>query len=121
MAFYARLAYEEEFTVLENSILIFDDIEVNLGNGYSTASGSFTTFTAGYYVFTLFFQTNLSVDSDLAIMVNDEAVCSGSGATSWQQGTCTAAVELNVGDVVNVKALTHDAVLFGGSAGKINE
>ena len=53
-------------------------------------------------------------------MVNDEAVCCGSGATSYHQETCTAAVELDVGDVVNVKALAHDAVLFGGSAGKIN-
>ena len=106
--------------MLEDSILIFDTVEVNLGNSYSTASGSFTTLVSGYYVFTLFYQSTNTIDSDLAILVNDQILCSGSGASNYQQGTCTAAVELQVGDVVNVKSLAGDSILYGGDAGKVN-
>ena len=119
MAFYAyRSGISEAYTVLQDSIAIFDIAETNLGNGYSTSSGSFTALASGYYVFTLFFQTRGDTDSDLAITVNDEVLCAGDGANDYKFASCSAVVQLEVGDVVNVKAAAGDAVLHTGDAGR---
>ena len=119
MAFYAyRSGIAEAYTVLQDSISIFDIAETNLGNGYSTSSGSFTALASGYYVFTLFFQTRGDTDSDLVITVNDEVLCAGDGANDYKSGSCSAVVQLEVGDVVNVKAAAGDAVLHTGDAGR---
>ena len=95
----------------------------NLGNGYNTASGSFTALQHGYYIFTIFFQTNptLGEATDLAIMVNDNMVCRGDGdPADYNQGVCTAIVQLQVGDVVNVKAVYGDALLNGAKDGQVS-
>ena len=119
MAFYAyRSGIQESYTVLQDSIVIFDVAETNLGNSYSTSSGSFTAFTSGYYVFSLFFQTFDDTDSDLVITVNDSVLCAGDAAGGFIQASCTAVVELEAGDVVNVKASDGDVNLFTGDSGK---
>ena len=111
IAFYVHLP-EEEYTVTEGSILLYDQVVTNLGNGYNTASGSFTALQQGYYVFTIFSQGVTGHDSDLGILVNDNLVCTGDAVSdSYNQGTCSAIVELQVGDVVNVKSLHGSAVL----------
>ena len=119
VAFYAyRSGVSESYTVLQDSIVIFDIAETNLDNGYSTSSGSFTALTSGYYVFTLFFQTFGDTDSDLILTVNDEVLCAGDAVTNYDHASCSAVVELEAGDVVNVKAADGDAVLFTGDAGR---
>ena len=48
-------------------------------------------------------------------------VCRGDAVgDAHNQGTCSAVVELQVGDVVNVKAVSGNVYLFGGDGGKIN-
>ena len=69
----------------------------------------------------MFFQTVSSQDSDLGIMVNDNMVCRGDGVGGdYNQGTCSAVEELQVGDVVNVKATNGDVLLHDTSSGNIN-
>ena len=119
VAFYAyRSGIAESYTVLQDSICIFDIAETNLGNGYSTSSGSFTALASGYYVFTLFFQTRGDTDSDLVLTVNDEVLCAGDAVSVYDQASCSAVVQLEAGDVVNVKAAAGDAVLHTGDAGR---
>ena len=53
-------------------------------------------------------------------MMNDVPLCIGDAASDYKQGTCSAIVELHVGDVVNVKAIYGNVVLYGGESGKVN-
>ena len=92
--------------------------EVNLGDAYSTASGSFVAPVNGYYVFNLFMQTWDDADSDLALTVNDSIVCTVDAAADFQHSSCSAAVQLTAGDTVNVKAAHGDAILFVGDVGR---
>ena len=70
IAFYVHLP-EEEYSATEGSIIQYDQVVTNLGNGYNTTSGSFTALQHGYYVFNIFFQTVTDSDSDLGLFVND--------------------------------------------------
>ena len=111
IAFYVHLP-EEEYSATEGTIIQYDQVVTNLGNGYNTASGSFTALQHGYYVFNMFFQTVTDSDSDLGILVNDNLVCIGDAVSdNWNQGTCSAIVELQVGDVGNVKVIYGNAIL----------
>ena len=116
IAFYVHLP-QGEYPATDGSIIQYDQVVTNLGNGYNTASGSFTALQHGYYFFTMFFQTHQEADSDLAIMVNDVPACRGDAAREYDQGTCSVIVELQVGDVVNVKAV-GDVVLI--ATGNVN-
>ena len=71
------------YPATDGSIIQYDQVVTNLGNGYNTASGSFTALQHGYYVFTIFFETDHEADSDLAIMVNDVPVCIGDAARDF--------------------------------------
>ena len=119
IAFYVHMP-DGSYPLTDGSIVQYDQIVTNLGNGYNSASGSFTALQHGYYVFTMFFETDDSTPSELAILVNDVPLCVGDGAGEFKQGTCSAIVELHVGDVVNVKAIYGDVVLYGGDSGKVN-
>ena len=119
MAFYAyRSGVGEAYTVLQDSIVIFDIAETNLGNGYSTSSGSFTALASGYYSFSLFFQTWGDADSDLIITLNDSILCAADAAGGFKYAYCSAIVELEAGDVVNVKATSSDVILYLGDSGR---
>ena len=119
IAFYVHMP-DGNYPATDGSIIQYYQVVTNLGDGYNTASGSFTALQHGYYVFTIFFETDNEADSDPAIMVNDVPVCTGDAARVYDQGTCSAIVELNVGDVVNVKAIHGDVLLFGGESAKVN-
>ena len=45
-------------------------------------------------------------------------LCAGDGANDHKSGSCSAVVQLEVGDVVNVEAAAGDAVLHTGDAGR---
>ena len=90
----------------------------NLGNAYSTSSGSFTAPINGYYFFHIFATTFGDSETDLALLVNNEVLCGLDASNNYQQGTCSAVVQLNVGDVVNVKAVAGTAELYTGEVGK---
>ena len=112
ITFYVHLQ-EEEYTVTEGSIILYDQVVTNLGNGYNTASGSFTALQHGYYVFTIFFQGVTGPDSDLGILVNNNAVCVGDAVSDGNnQGTCSAIVELQVGDVYGDVVLRDNGFAF---------
>ena len=56
-------------------------------------------------------QTSQDVNSPLGIFLNSEAQCMAQGLTDYDQGTCSILMELQVGDVINVRAIVKDATL----------
>ncbi len=90
------------------SVVMFNKVRVNLGDGFNTNTGSFTCPVHGIYFFPLSFVSDEGKPSNLAVYVNDERLCV-TVAYTFGEATCSAMTELNVGDVVNVKALDKNA------------
>ncbi len=100
VAFYARNA-KIRSTVLD---VIFRDVITNHGNGYSNTTGSFTAPLGGIYVFHLqYVLSSHYMLSSLVIQVNGQVICNGYIGDIDDQGTCSAVIQLQQGDVVNVK------------------
>ncbi len=87
------------------SVLEFNRIRVNLGDGYDIQTGSFTTPVNGIYFFTLSFMSADTKHANLALYVNDERLCVTFARSTNNVATCSAMTELKVGDVVNVKGI----------------
>ena len=62
----------------------------------------------------MFFQTHDDSYSDLVLLVNDRVLCGADAPINFQHSSCTAAVQLEAGDVVNVKAIAGNANLWTG-------
>ena len=112
IAFYAYLSNTVLLT--EGSTVVFDQTSFNIANGYNNGNGSFTAPQSGYFFFTLFFQTYGNTDSDLAIFINDNILCSADGARNYDSAGCTAVAQLNQGDVAKVKVGGGNAHIFRG-------
>ncbi len=103
------------------SILVFKTVLINIGNGYNENSGAFTSPIRGIYFFMLSFMTHGNEGTTLGIYVNDETLCTAYESSASGTGSCSALKELNVGDVVNVKALYHGASLHAEGSGFKNQ
>ena len=109
MAFYVHLSQTTSITV--GSILIYDVIVTNVGNGYDVDLGSFIAPIHGLYYMELYMQTYQDVNSPLGIFLNSEPQCMAQGLVDYDQGTCSILMELQVGDVINVRAIAKDVSL----------
>ncbi len=98
VAFFAQNA-----EVVSDIDVIFRDVITNHGNGYDSNTGSFKAPLGGIYVFNVFYTTYLDDDNDLVMQVNRKAVCIGYANENYDMGVCSAVVQLDQGDVVNVK------------------
>ena len=96
MAFFARHAEIR-------SDVVFRTITTNQGNGYNNTTGRFTAPLKGVYVFDIFYTIPASADLYFAIQVNGNTVCAAYAVENWDVGVCSAVVQLELGDVVNVK------------------
>ena len=112
VAFYAYLS--NTVSQVEGSTLVFDQSSFNIANAYNNGNGLFTAPKSGYYFFTLFFQTFGTVDSDLAIFINDQILCAADGARDYDSAGCTAVAQLSQGDVAKVKVGHGSAHIFVG-------
>ena len=123
IAFHASLSSVIRGTT-NGQTIVFDQVDTNLGGGYSGATGVFTTPVAGTYVFSLTFFMYYTCSSQyvnsgyLYIMMNN---IQSIGVwlqldSSVNQGTAsgTTVLSLNKGDNVHVQAATAD-MYIGGS------
>nr|KAG5689364.1 hypothetical protein BaRGS_019738 [Batillaria attramentaria] len=98
----------------QRSTLKFDDVVINLGDGYSPLTGIFTAPVAGLYVFSLTSMTTIGRDpAQLAIVMQgtDLARTWGRGKHDVDdQGTKTVPAYLKKGDQVWVAQRLGDAV-----------
>ncbi len=102
-------------TFTKNSIVAYDQVLVNLGEGYNPSSGAFTVSVPGIYSFTLYFMTSQSKGSGLGIYVNNERQCTNYAYQPYGASSCSILKELKKGDVVNVKAFHgNGASLYTG-------
>ncbi len=95
---------KNKLTLNVGSILVFKTVLINLGDGYNKNSGAFTSPQRGIYFFMLSFMTHGHEGTTLGIYINDEILCTAYEAYASGTASCSALKELNVGDVVNVKA-----------------
>ncbi|XP_060076713.1 complement C1q-like protein 4 [Ylistrum balloti] len=91
-----------------NSPIPFDTVTINEGNGYSSATGVFTTPRDGVYMF----YTSVAVNGDDAVHAqlqkNGVSQCACT-STHYGSGSCMVIIPLTVGDKVFVKEVfgTH--------------
>ncbi len=96
-------------TLAKGDAVLFDTIVTNYGEAFDLTSGSFVAPRHGLYWFSSYMLTSDSaLPTDLCIMVNGACVCAESAGTdlindrAYDTGTCSALVELQPGDIVNV-------------------
>ena len=103
--------------------VVFNQVDTNLGGGYSGTTGIFTALVAGTYVFSLTFymyyrSSSYASAGELYIMQNNVQ-----SIRVWvrldnnaDQGTAsgTTVLSLNKGDQVYVKASTANMYIYGG-------
>ena len=96
----------------QGSILVFDVVLINIGDGYNKNSGAFTASVHGIYFFMLSFMTYGNEVTALGIYVNDVVLCTGYEQNLSGSASCSAMTELQVGDIINVRATRNSALHY---------
>ncbi len=120
VAFSVHLLGDKKINLPAGSVVIYDQVVTNIGNGYNKHTGIFTVPTAGTYFFNIYFMSYNPSTTALGIFVNNEVQCTSYGNTNYGVGTCSIIKDLNVGDVVSVVTLSYytaGAHLYGSGAG----
>ena len=113
VAFSAHIPGDKPMPVSLGSVILFDEVLTNLGNGYNKNSGSFTAPVAGTYSLSIYFMANHGRQCHLGIYVNGESKCTAYARDADMSG-CAIIEYINVGDVVNVKVFHgNDNTLYG--------
>ena len=109
IGFHARLTS----TMGQQGILLFDDILSNVGNNYDPSSGQFTAARQGIYFFS--FYADIDSDSTVEMYIGKTGVAQcwadgdGNGPDTIEQSiSCSAFMELDIGDVVYVYVWSSD-------------
>jgi hypothetical protein len=103
VAFYAGINGDP--SVRDDQVIIFDYVRTNIGNGYDTSTGIFTTPTSGVYVFYVNFLTHQHKSIDAMISRNYEDVqrlYAGTLQNRYGPGCNMATLSLNGGDKIYV-------------------
>ncbi len=90
----------------------FNQIRVNLGDGYDIETGTFSAPMHGIYFFTLSYMTSYDNYSNLGLFVNDERLCVTFANKPVNVATCSAMTELRVGDVISVRGFQAGGNLY---------
>ena len=86
----------------------FDNVLANLGGGYNVNTGSFTAPVQGLYFFMVYCMRNSNGgQSILAIYANNNRICTAKAYSVFAVATCSAFIQLEVGEVVNVRAASN--------------
>ncbi len=116
IGFHVTLNSAKQTLALGDAVL-YDTMITNYGEAFNLTSGSFVSPRHGLYGFSSYFiSTNPAVATNLCIMVNGMCVCSevaGHIERIFDTGSCSALVELQPGDVVQV-VLHYDGGSDGG-------
>ena len=113
VAFSAHILGDKSMPVSLGSVILFDEVLTNLGNGYNKNSGSFTAPVAGTYSLSIYFMADHGKHCHLGIYVNGESKCTAY-ANDIDMSGCAIIEYLDVGDVVNVKVFhATDNTLYG--------
>ncbi|WAQ93806.1 hypothetical protein MAR_006277 [Mya arenaria] len=100
-----------------NHIIIFSEMLINVGGGYNSASGTFTTPVAGSYLFTVSLCPKVGKSIFYKIVVKEDVVANGHsfGVSGYPCVYGNAIVQLDTNDVVYVKSSHYtDELLKNG-------
>ncbi len=89
--------------ISSNNNVIFRGVITNHGNAYNNETGFFIAPLGGIYVFHLYYLMDGNTNLYILIQVNNQVVCSGHAFENYDQGVCSAVVQLDQGDVVSVR------------------
>lgn len=98
-------------------VLVFDNVQTNIGSAYNKYSGTFTAPTNGVYVFTWTLFTNGNSYAFSQIVVNSQAFTSlitdSEKISDIHSSTGVIVVSLNREDLVFIR--THPTILSSGT------
>ncbi len=117
VAFSAHILGDKPMPLSLGSVVLFDQVLTNLGNGYEKNSGSFTAPIGGTYSLSIYFMADHTVQCHLGIYVNGESKCTAYAVQPLGMASCAIIEDLNLGDVVNVKIFFGNANSLHGNAG----
>ena len=103
----ARTTFGKGRASKEKKTIVFSDVEYNIGEGYNSTSGIFTTPRKGTYLFTVQFYVRYDYRIDVGIVVNGETPIALSSFDPGN-GAChnfEAIANLDEGDTVQVMHL----------------
>ncbi len=100
--FPGKVAFYAQAAEMRSNLAFFHDVTLNYGNHYNKESASFTAPLGGIYFFHTFYAPLGGGNLDLGVQVNGQRKCIGNAPRDFDQGSCSAMVQLEVGDVVNV-------------------
>ncbi|XP_076109034.1 complement C1q-like protein 4 [Mytilus galloprovincialis] len=105
VAFYAQLTTSET-NVGKHHPIVFDHVNLNVGNGYNKHSGTFTAPKSGIYVFTFTLYPNRGSWMAVNIFKNTEVIAqvyTEMGSGMFSATTPVPVVDMNVGDIAYVR------------------
>ena len=100
--------------------IVFDDVSLNVGNGYHSGNGSFIAPVGGIYIFSTSVMMHGASTQDLnmhVILEKNNAEIAGAFAYNqgqYEHSSVTAAMDLKAGDVVAVTVERHNDITFYG-------
>jgi len=114
--FAAKQAHQDGIGIDQN--IKFDDVRLNLGNGYHPGHGLFIAPRAGIYLFSAAILTNNGAEVRAAMTLNGQtfAVLYGHGDNGrYDQGSQTVVLRLYTNDEVYVRNIDYaNAFVVGG-------
>ncbi len=106
LAFSAHISTKEYITLTKGSILVFNKVICNLGDGFDVNTGSFRTKIHGIYHLILNVMKSNTGGGDLGIFKNGDCICTAQFARPKDAASCAVMIELDIDDIVNVRAVT---------------
>ncbi|KAL3871583.1 hypothetical protein ACJMK2_039574 [Sinanodonta woodiana] len=109
VGFTARLTNTITLGLNSHQTLIFDNVYINVGNGYDASTGVFHAPVAGIYVILMTVSADGSfLSDDVEVVHNGEPLCRAVAPHMNYGGcSCNSVVRLKVGDAVWVREIYH--------------
>ena len=98
-----------------NSVMKFDNVEINIGQGYDPSTSIFTAPEPGVYAFAVsFIKGNINYNVELDLMKNKDVIARGhADKTPWAPGSIQAIISLKSGDQIFIRQPRSKAAIWG--------
>ena len=105
----------QDVTASSSDVIVFNQIQINVGNAYNTATGLFTCPVSGYYVFDVHIQGQKDEIAWVLMYLNGYQIGYAYADDEFDNQSASAyvCVLLKQGDTVEVKSY-HSSYLDGG-------